>query len=717
MLQSPDKSKSKGLLIVIWRKITLSENGSRKSNRLPPAQIHLPPSIRAILRWLTDPAPELTQHEDRRKAQLVSALFLMAVILLIVMRIFRLVIRTPESNFNIDTIGINTIVLGICYLLSRTKYYRWGVSIGIIAVIIVIYLQSFYRATVEPVHLTDSTVWAMGMVLVGGLLVSWQIMLAVAVAFIAGLATLPFVIPGLTIYDVRFSLEFTIGMTALITITAVLRQRDLERIKQQAKALIASEARYRTLLEAGFEAIIIHDNGLILDVNDTVVKLTGYKANELIGTRTIDLVTADAHDQIEKLYAEHTNDNLLYETALQHKDGRRVEIEVRSQIITYQGQEVRVIVFRDITQSKQSSEQIKNLFNSLDRVFYSFDACDNHVIQISPAAEKLYGYPERDFYEDPDIWGKVIHPEDMPRFMEDFLLITRDHHELSPFRIVRKNGEIRWVEMQIIPVYNAANQLTRFDGLVTDITERRQNEAEQRELQTERERSLVLRQFITDASHDLRTPLATLYTSLYLLRRVSPVDENISRYLNTLEEQTKHLSRVLDDLFTMSRLDSPEMYVEKHPLDINQVMDNVINAQKPVAAQKQLALHYYPAQSSLLVMADKDYLLVALNHVVRNAVQYTPEKGSVTIRICPQNTNHVLIEVTDTGIGIQSSEMDSIFDRFYRSDRARKADSGGVGLGLSLARKIVEIHEGTIEAESSPGEGSIFRITLPLMLK
>src|SRR6185436_4687621 len=101
-----------------------------------------------------------------------------------------------------------------------------------------------------------------------------------------------------------------------------------------------------------------------------------------------------------------------------------------------------------------------------------------------------------------------------------------------------------------------------------------------------------------------RTPLATLYTSLYLLRRVSPPDENISRYLSTLETQTAHLSRVLDDLFTMSRLDSPENYVEKSRLDINQVMDNVLNAQKPVAAQKQLRLHYFPSESAVEVMAD-----------------------------------------------------------------------------------------------------------------
>jgi signal transduction histidine kinase len=187
--------------------------------------------------------------------------------------------------------------------------------------------------------------------------------------------------------------------------------------------------------------------------------------------------------------------------------------------------------------------------------------------------------------------------------------------------------------------------------------------------------------------------------------------------LNTLESQTAHLDRVLDDLFTMSRLDSPENYVEKYRLSIDQIMNNVLSVQKPAATRKGIELDYFPPENPMEIMADKDYLLVAMNHVVNNAVNYTPAGGRITIRVCSPNPISVMIEIQDTGIGIQPSEIGLIFDRFYRSDRARKTDIGGVGLGLSLARKIVEVHDGTIEAESTPGQGSIFRITLPLVLK
>ncbi len=680
-------------------------------------QIQPPAFIKPFLLQVTEPSPAVSQPLERRDARLISSLFFMASVMVLVMIGVAITLRTPIPKYqSLDYLIKLAIVVG-GYGLSRTRYYRVGVILGIAAIMTTNYGQTIYAAITAPEHLADSTVWSMAMILIGGLLITWQSMLIVAVVYIAALGALPIIIPGLTIQDVWFSVEFATGMTVLITVTAVLRQRDLNRIKQQAADLTVSESRYRTLLDAGFEAIIIHDNGLILDVNDAVVRMVGFTAAEVIGKRTIDLVTPDARPAVAKLYAEQPSDNLVYETSFTHKDGRRLDAEVRSGTITYQGKDVRVVVFRDITQNKQSSDQIKNLFDSLDRVFYSFSANDGHILQISPACEKLYGYTAQEFYDDLSIWLRLIHPEDLPHFLTDFEHITPDKHEIHNIRIIRKDGEIRWVEILLIPVFNAVNELTRFDGLVTDITERLRIEAEQRELQTEHERAQVLRQFIADASHDLRTPLATMYTSLYLLRRISPQDANLIRHLNTLENQTTHLTRVLDDLFTMSRLDAPATYVEKHRIEVKQITDNVVNAYQQIAANKQLQLHYTAPDSSLFLNADKDYLLDALNRVVKNAVNYTPEGGSVSITVCQKPEKHVTIEVTDTGIGIQPSELPDIFDRFYRSDKARKTDDGGVGLGLSLARKIVELHNGTIEVESTPGEGSTFRITLPLMVK
>ncbi len=643
-------------------------------------------------------------------------MMLLTFALLIFRRVLAAVLVVPYTNtFAIFT--INLVIVGVGYLISRTRYYRIGTLITVTLIAIEFYAQTVVRAAEDPTHLGETAVWLIAVLLVGGMAISWRVLLLLVAIYIIGLLALPYTVPGVILPNTRFAIEFIASVSILISITAALRTRDIRRMEEQSVQLSTSENRYRTLLDAGFEAIIIHDNGEILDVNDPALRLTGYSNSEIMKMRTIELVAPEAQSVIAQWYKEHNLENLVYESVLLHKDGRHLDIEVRSRAIEYQNKLVRVIAMRDITESKQAREQLKNLFDNLDRVFFSFSAIDIQMIQISPSCEKIYGYPQQAFYDDPSIWFSLTHPDDANRFTEDFQQIVHGQRELRPFRIVRKDGEIRWVEMLIMPAHDSGGNLLRFDGLVADITERRQIEYQQRELRAERERSVVLRQFITDASHDLRTPLATMYTSLYLLRRVSPEDEKISRHLDTLTEQTSHLSRVLNDLFTMSRLDAPETYVEKFRLDINQVMDNIVNSSSEAASEKQIQVRYTPADHPLWVMGDKDYLIMALGHVVTNALQYTPSGGSITIRNIDQPDKKICVEVEDTGIGIHATEMAYIFDRFYRSDKARQTDRGGVGLGLSLARKIVEIHNGSIKAESVPGDGSTFRITLPHMLQ
>lgn len=636
--------------------------------------------------------------------------------LLIFRRWFGIFLGIPLTN-TFAIFSLNLVLIAFGYAFSRTRHFRIGTLITVLVMSVEFYLQTIGIAAVDPSHLSEPALWIIAALLIGGLVISWQLLLLIVTAFIIGLLLLPMNIPGVQRTDIRFAIEFTVSVSILIIIIAALRTRDIRRIEDQAAELLTSENRYRTLLDAGFEAIIIHDNGEILDVNDPAVRLTGYSVNEIMKMRTIELVAPEGRAIIAQWYQERNLEELVYESVLLHKDGHRLDVEVRSRSIEYQNKIVRVIAMRDITESKQSREQIKSLFDNLDRVFFSFSAIDIRMLQISPACEKIYGYTQQAFYDDPSVWFTLTHPDDAARFTEDFLQIVDGRRELRPFRIIRKDGEVRWVEMLIMPAHDSGGNLLRFDGLVADVTERRQVEAQQRELRVERERSVVLRQFITDASHDLRTPLATMYTSLYLLRRVSPADEKISRYLDTLQEQTSHLSRVLNDLFTMSRLDAPETYVEKYRVDMNQVMDNIVNSCSDAAGEKQIQVRYEPAARPLWVLGDKDYLITALGHVVTNALQYTPIGGFITVRNLEQTEKQVCVEVEDTGIGIHATEIGYIFDRFYRSDKARQTDRGGVGLGLSLARKIVEIHNGTILAESEPGKGSTFRITLPLMLQ
>jgi two-component system OmpR family sensor kinase len=246
-----------------------------------------------------------------------------------------------------------------------------------------------------------------------------------------------------------------------------------------------------------------------------------------------------------------------------------------------------------------------------------------------------------------------------------------------------------------------------------DITERKRIEAERIQFITERERAQVLRQFISDASHDLRQPLATMNTSLYLLRRKVGDLGGGARHLDTLDAQLAHLTRLLEDLFAMSRLDEPELFMERAPLDIDELVARVVQDQRPIAVEKGHVLKFEPAGKLPPVLADHAELRRALTHVLANALTYTHDGGQITVRTLLQDP-YVCVEVQDTGIGISSEDLPHIFERFYRADLARQTETGGSGLGLAIVQKIIENHSGSIEVQSTPGAGSTFRVCLPL---
>jgi PAS domain S-box-containing protein len=246
-----------------------------------------------------------------------------------------------------------------------------------------------------------------------------------------------------------------------------------------------------------------------------------------------------------------------------------------------------------------------------------------------------------------------------------------------------------------------------------DISEHKQAEEERVKWLAERERSYVLRQFISDASHDLRTPLATINTSLYLLRKTVPDESNVERHLDSIQAQAVHLNEVLESLLLMARLDDPETYFELTMLDLNEITRSVLQACQPAALKKGHTLDFSPEPDLPPVQGDVDEIRRAVRLLLDNALAYTSDGGNITIRT-RRIHKVVVIEVEDNGPGISPEDLPHIFQRFYRGDKARgQAHNVGVGLGLPIAQKIIEAHGGTIDVETHLGMGSTFQIFLP----
>ncbi len=247
--------------------------------------------------------------------------------------------------------------------------------------------------------------------------------------------------------------------------------------------------------------------------------------------------------------------------------------------------------------------------------------------------------------------------------------------------------------------------------VISDITERKFLEAQALEFALEKERGELLRQFITDVSHDFKTPLAIINTSLYLLDK----SEDVSRrkiHSQRIEQQVFHISKMIDNLLAMVRLSQkPELQFQH--LNLNALVEEVRLVMQDEAAEKGHTLHLTLDSSLADVPLEPAELRQALCCLVDNAIHYTPTASTIDLRTYPKD-HFAVVEIEDRGIGIADADLPHIFKRFYRADKARQLETGRVGLGLALAKNIVELHMGKIEVKSEVGIGSIFRVLLPM---
>jgi two-component system, OmpR family, sensor kinase len=218
------------------------------------------------------------------------------------------------------------------------------------------------------------------------------------------------------------------------------------------------------------------------------------------------------------------------------------------------------------------------------------------------------------------------------------------------------------------------------------------------------------RRFAADASHELRTPLTAISGHARMLDEwaLEEDPERARRSVRVIRREAGRMRTLVESLLALTRGDEgARLEVGRH--DLGAVAEEAAQAARD-AAEGKVSVEYVPPEHEVRTTFDRDRVLQAAAILLDNAVKYTPEGGSVAVRLWEEN-GRVALEVSDTGIGIPEDELPLVFERFYRTDPSR-AD-GGAGLGLSIARQIAESHGGEIRAKSAPGEGSTFTFLLP----
>jgi signal transduction histidine kinase len=247
--------------------------------------------------------------------------------------------------------------------------------------------------------------------------------------------------------------------------------------------------------------------------------------------------------------------------------------------------------------------------------------------------------------------------------------------------------------------------------------------AENVQLQLEAQNEQLVRadelkdQFVALISHDLRTPLTSIigYVELALDEDVDPpLDEERRGYLQVVTRSSDRLLRLVDDLLFVARLQSGQLELHVVTLDLAETAAQAVDEARPRSERKGLAISFL-GDTEVPIEADKGRLFQLLDNLISNAIKFTPEGGRVDVRALRTPTGGVL-EVSDTGIGLAPGEVERVFERFFRSERAMDQQIPGTGLGLFISRAIAEAHGGRITASSTAGAGTTFRIELPARL-
>ncbi len=223
--------------------------------------------------------------------------------------------------------------------------------------------------------------------------------------------------------------------------------------------------------------------------------------------------------------------------------------------------------------------------------------------------------------------------------------------------------------------------------------------------------------FIAGVSHELRTPLVAIdkSVSLILSKSTGPISETQEQFLQIAKRNLKRLSRLINDLLDLSKLEAGKMRLERKPSSIKDIINESMDIFNTWVQTKSITIEAKIENNLPLINIDPSRIIQVLTNLVGNAIKFTPKGGAITVRAAKDPNFHAIrISVADTGVGIDKEDLDKIFDKFYQTGERSTTDISGTGLGLSICKEIVELHNGKIWAESEKGYGAKFIFTLPM---
>jgi PAS domain S-box-containing protein len=536
----------------------------------------------------------------------------------------------------------------------------------------------------------------------------------------------------------------TTGLALVVVIALFYNTRRLGAERQRAAH---TAERFRvTLASIGDAVIATDDQGRVTQLNAVAEALTGWTAADAVGRRLEEVFVIineesrrPAENPIGRVLRERVIVGLANHTLLISKDGREIPVDdSAAPIKTADGHVAGVVmVFRDVTERRRSERERATLIEAERVARVQAEAAEQRLrvaleagrmgtwqwtigsgeLRWSPGLEAIHGYAPGSFPGTFEAFEKEVHPDDHDRVLTTIAeaVDQRRDHDIE-YRIVRADGTVRWVEGRGQLFCDADGKPDQLVGVCSDVTERKQAAEAEREAKREAEEANRTKdQFLAMVSHELRTPLNAILGWTDMLRSGMLPDARRVRALSAVYVNATRQTKLIDELLDVSRIMAGKLRLERTAIDLPAVVRNAVDVVQPGADTKRIHIAVETDPSLGPFYADPSRLQQILVNLLANAVKFTPDGGTVHVRL-RRAGGGVEFVVADTGQGIPPGFLPAVFEPFRQADGSTTRRHGGLGLGLSIVRHLVEAHGGTVSAESGgEGQGSTFTVRLPIV--